>query len=30
MTPERIAQRDPAGEIRGWLASIAELASRPL
>jgi hypothetical protein len=29
MTPERIAQRDPAGEIRGWLRTIAELAIRP-
>jgi hypothetical protein len=30
MTPQRIAQRDSADEIRGWLRTIAELASRPL
>ncbi|HEV3020849.1 MAG TPA: ATP-dependent endonuclease [Pirellulales bacterium] len=28
MTPERQAQRDPNGEVRGWLATIAELAGR--
>jgi hypothetical protein len=28
MTPERQARRDPNGEVRGWLATIAELAGR--
>jgi len=28
MTPERQAQRDPSGEVRGWLATVAELAER--
>lgn len=28
MTPERLAERDPAGEIRAWLLAIAQLAGR--
>jgi putative ATP-dependent endonuclease of OLD family len=28
MTPERLAERDPAGEVRDWLRSISELAGR--
>lgn len=27
MTPERLAERDPAGEVRGWLRAIAELCA---
>jgi hypothetical protein len=26
MTANRLAERDPDGEVRGWLATIAELA----
>lgn len=29
MTPERLAQRDPAGEVIGWLHCIGELAAMP-
>ena len=29
MTPERLAERDPQGEIAGWLAAIRRLADRP-
>ena len=27
MTPERLAERDPDGEVIGWLRTIAELAA---
>jgi hypothetical protein len=30
MTPERLAERDPAGEVIGWLRTIAELATAPV
>jgi hypothetical protein len=26
MTPERLAERDPEGEVRSWLVTIARLA----
>jgi hypothetical protein len=26
MTPALLAERDPHGEVRGWLATIADLA----
>jgi hypothetical protein len=29
MTPQRLAQRDPKGEVRSWLEAIAHLAGRP-
>jgi hypothetical protein len=30
MTPERLTERDPAGEVIGWLRTIAELATAPV
>lgn len=30
MTPERLAERDPEGEVIGWLRTIAELATAPV
>jgi len=30
MTPERLAERDSAGEVIGWLRAIAELATAPV
>jgi len=30
LTLERLAQRDPAGEVIGWLRTIAELATAPV
>jgi hypothetical protein len=30
MTPERLAERDPDGEVIGWLRTIAELATAPV
>ena len=30
MTPERLAERDPEGEVRSWLEHIARLASGPV
>ena len=30
MTPELLAARDPAGEIRGWLATVSELLESPV
>jgi hypothetical protein len=30
MTPERLAERDPAGEVISWLRMIAELATAPV
>jgi len=30
MTPERLAERDPDGEVTGWLRTIVELATAPV
>jgi hypothetical protein len=30
MTSEQLAARDPAGEVIGWLRSIADLAAAPI
>ena len=30
MTPQRLAQQDPAGDVRSWLETIARLAKEPL
>jgi hypothetical protein len=29
MTPERLAERDPRGDVRGWLSTIAWLSGPP-